>query len=154
MLNIWCWNDEFQSRFNDYYPEVKEIAADKSTTTLKVVENAARGKLTDRNGTVLVESQTLYRVTVEEALCDPESLLTLGQLCREYEVEYGLEFSTGNSELVTRLRELELPGVTVEAVGERVYQTEYAAHKLLPLRFYKYADDTADSCADYARHKA
>ena len=34
VLNIWCWNDEFQSRFNDYYPEVKEIAADKSTTTL------------------------------------------------------------------------------------------------------------------------
>lgn len=35
VLNIWCWNDEFQSRFNDYYPEVKEVAADKSTTTLK-----------------------------------------------------------------------------------------------------------------------
>ena len=35
VLNIWCWNDEFQSRFNDYYPEVSEIAADKSTTTLK-----------------------------------------------------------------------------------------------------------------------
>ena len=34
VLNFWCWNDEFQSRFNDYYPEVKEIAADKSTTTL------------------------------------------------------------------------------------------------------------------------
>ena len=34
VLNIWCWNDEFQSRFNDYYPEVKEIADDKSTTTL------------------------------------------------------------------------------------------------------------------------
>ena len=34
VLNIWCWNDEFQSRFNDYYPEVKEIAQDKSTTTL------------------------------------------------------------------------------------------------------------------------
>lgn len=33
-LNIWCWNDEFQSRFNDYYPEVKEVAKDKSTTTL------------------------------------------------------------------------------------------------------------------------
>ena len=25
-LNIWCWNDEFQSRFNDYYPEVAEVA--------------------------------------------------------------------------------------------------------------------------------
>ena len=34
VLNIWCWNDEFQSRFNAYYPEVKEVAADKSTTTL------------------------------------------------------------------------------------------------------------------------
>ena len=30
VLNIWCWNDEFQSRFNAYYPEVKEIAEDKS----------------------------------------------------------------------------------------------------------------------------
>ncbi|MCR4908340.1 MAG: carbohydrate ABC transporter substrate-binding protein [Lachnospiraceae bacterium] len=34
VLNIWCWNDEFQGRFNDYYPEVKEVASDKSTTTL------------------------------------------------------------------------------------------------------------------------
>ena len=34
VLNIWCWNDEFQSRFNDYYPEVKEVSEDKSTTTL------------------------------------------------------------------------------------------------------------------------
>lgn len=33
-LNVWCWNEEFQSRFNDYYPGVKEIASDKSTTTL------------------------------------------------------------------------------------------------------------------------
>lgn len=35
VLNIWCWNDEFQGRFNTYYPEVKEVAKDKSTTTLK-----------------------------------------------------------------------------------------------------------------------
>ena len=34
VLNIWCWNDEFQSRFNDYYPGVASIAEDKSTTTL------------------------------------------------------------------------------------------------------------------------
>ena len=34
-LNIWCWNDEFQSRFNDYYPEVEKVSKDKSTTTLK-----------------------------------------------------------------------------------------------------------------------
>ncbi len=34
MLNIWCWNDEFQSRFNDFYPEVKEVSANKEYTTL------------------------------------------------------------------------------------------------------------------------
>ena len=44
VLNIWCWNDEFQSRFNDYYPEVSEIAADKSTTTLKDFEAYLREK--------------------------------------------------------------------------------------------------------------
>ena len=35
VLNIWCWNDEFQSRFNDYYPEVKKVSKDKSKTYLK-----------------------------------------------------------------------------------------------------------------------
>ena len=35
VLNIWCWNDEFQSRFNDYYPDVESVSDDKSTTTLK-----------------------------------------------------------------------------------------------------------------------
>ena len=35
VLNIWCWNDEFQSRFNSYYPDVASVAKDKSTTTLK-----------------------------------------------------------------------------------------------------------------------
>ncbi len=34
-LNIWCWNDEFQSRFNKFYPEVKEVSEDGSTTILK-----------------------------------------------------------------------------------------------------------------------
>ena len=28
VLNIWCWNDECQSRFNDYYPEVENVAKD------------------------------------------------------------------------------------------------------------------------------
>ena len=35
VLNIWCWNEEFQSRFNDYYPEVDKVSDDKSVTTLK-----------------------------------------------------------------------------------------------------------------------
>ncbi len=33
VINIWCWNSEFQGRFNSYYPEVKSV--DGTTTTLK-----------------------------------------------------------------------------------------------------------------------
>ena len=33
VINIWCWNNEFQSRFNDYYPEVQTVEG--NTTTLK-----------------------------------------------------------------------------------------------------------------------
>ncbi|OON86871.1 ABC transporter substrate-binding protein [Oribacterium sp. C9] len=35
VLNIWCWNEEFRSRFNDFYPGVAEVSSDKATTTLK-----------------------------------------------------------------------------------------------------------------------
>ena len=35
VLNIYVWNNEFQSRFNTYYPEVQSVAKDLSTTTLK-----------------------------------------------------------------------------------------------------------------------
>ena len=64
-LNIWCWNDEFQSRFNDYYPEVAEIAADKSTTTLK-------------DGTVVkwtinANENNNYQNKLDEALLNQES---------------------------------------------------------------------------------
>ncbi len=34
VLSIWCWNDEFQSRFNDYYPGVKVLPPTSSHTTL------------------------------------------------------------------------------------------------------------------------
>ncbi len=35
VLNIWCWNEEFQRYFNAYYPDVESVSTDKSTTTLK-----------------------------------------------------------------------------------------------------------------------
>lgn len=64
-LNIWCWNDEFQTRFNDYYPEVKEVAEDKSTTTLN-------------DGTVvkwIVEpnADNNYQTKLDEALLNQEN---------------------------------------------------------------------------------
>ena len=65
VLNIWCWNDEFQSRFNDYYPEVKEIAADKSTTTLK--------DGTTVKWTINANENNNYQNKLDEALLNQES---------------------------------------------------------------------------------
>ena len=65
VLNIWCWNDEFQSRFNDYYPEVKEIAADKSTTTLK--------DGTTVKWTINANENNNYQNKLDEALLNQDS---------------------------------------------------------------------------------
>ena len=65
VLNIWCWNDEFQSRFNDYYPGVKEIAEDKSTTTL---ENGITVKWT-----INPNQGNNYQDKLDEALMNQES---------------------------------------------------------------------------------
>lgn len=35
VLNIWCWNEEFQRYFNAYYPDVESVSKDRTTTTLK-----------------------------------------------------------------------------------------------------------------------
>ncbi len=65
VLNIWCWNDEFQSRFNDYYPEVKEIAEDKSTTTLK--------DGTTVKWTINANENNNYQNKLDEALLNQDS---------------------------------------------------------------------------------
>ncbi len=64
-LNIWCWNDEFQTRFNDYYPDVAEAAEDGSTTTLKdgTVVNWVIEPNQDNN----------YQNKLDEALLNQES---------------------------------------------------------------------------------
>ncbi|HCW22406.1 MAG TPA: ABC transporter substrate-binding protein [Lachnospiraceae bacterium] len=35
VINIWSWNDEFEQRFNKYYPEVQDVSKDGTQTTLK-----------------------------------------------------------------------------------------------------------------------
>ncbi len=65
VLNIWCWNDEFQSRFNDYYPDVKEIAADKSTTTLN------DGTIV--KWTINPNADNNYQIKLDEALLAQDS---------------------------------------------------------------------------------
>ncbi len=65
ILNIWCWNDEFQSRFNDYYPGVESIADDKSTTTLKDGTTVA--------WTINPNAENNYQLKLDEAILAQDS---------------------------------------------------------------------------------
>ena len=65
VLNIWCWNDEFQGRFNDYYPGVVSVADDKSTTTL---DNGITVKWT-----INPNQDNNYQNKLDEALLNQDS---------------------------------------------------------------------------------
>ena len=111
-LNIWCWNDEFQSRFNDYYPEVKEVAEDKSTTTLN-------------DGTVVKwtinpNEGNNYQDKLDEALlaqadADADSKIDIFLV----EADYALKYV--NSEATMSLADL---GLTDEDMAEQYQYTK------------------------------
>ena len=58
VINIWCWNNEFQSRFNNYYPEVASV--DGTKTTLK------SGKVV--NFIIHPNDNNGYQIPLDEAL--------------------------------------------------------------------------------------
>ena len=111
-LNIWCWNDEFQSRFNDYSPEVKEVAEDKSTTTLN-------------DGTVVKwtinpNEGNNYQDKLDEALlaqadADADSKIDIFLV----EADYALKYV--NSEATMSLADL---GLTDEDMAEQYQYTK------------------------------
>ena len=85
VLNIWCWNDEFQSRFNNYYPEVEKVAQDKSTTTLK------DGTLV--KWTINPNEDNNYQTKLDEALlaqayADPDSKIDIFLVEADYALKY------------------------------------------------------------------
>ena len=65
VLNVWSWNDEFQTLFNTYYPQVESVSSDKSTTTLKngITVKWTINPTTDNN----------YQNKLDEALLNQES---------------------------------------------------------------------------------
>ena len=99
----------------------------------------ARGAITDRNGTVLVDDRLCCRVVLG-ADVSPAELRALADLCARQGAEYTLP-EPGRSEghilvadadtaLVAALRELDLSGVSLETAAVRQYHTACAAHLL------------------------
>ena len=92
---------------------------------------AARGRLLDRNGTVLVQDQVTWQAQVDQE-ADPAVRQRLAALCREEGVAWS---GTGPMEEVTprllaRVKEEGLSGVTFAPVAQRVGQGTLAPHVL------------------------
>lgn len=92
---------------------------------------AARGRLLDRNGTVLVQDQVTWQAQVDQD-ADPAVRQRLAALCREEGVAWS---GTGPVEEVTprllaRVKEEGLSGVTFTPVAQRVGQGTLAPHVL------------------------
>ena len=113
VLNIWCWNDEFQTRFNDYYPEVAEVAEDGSTTTLK-------------DGTVvnwIIEPNegNNYQTKLDEALLSQESADTDSKVDMFLvEADYARKYTNSDA----TMNVADLPGVLDATADQYDYTKE------------------------------
>ena len=113
-------------------PEYRARSAMAGSTIVSLA--AARGRIVDRNGTVLVSDRLCSNIVVDEDVATEDALLTLTNLCRARGVTY-----TENSrvfardvdtDLIAALRELDLPGVSLTTETVRQYHTACAAHLL------------------------
>lgn len=114
VLNIWCWNDEFQSRFNDYYPDVESVSDDKSTTTLKdgITVKWTINPTTDNN----------YQNKLDEALMAQESAAADDKIdIFLLEADYALKYVGADVDATVPLSEL---GITADDLADQYQYTK------------------------------
>lgn len=109
VLNIWCWNDEFQSRFNDYYPEVKEVASDKSTTTLNDGTVVKWTLNPNDNG---VYQQKLDEALKAQANASADDKIDIFLI----EADYAMKYTSAEVDVATPLSEL---GITEKDLSDQ-----------------------------------
>ena len=114
VLNIWCWNEEFQSRFNDFYPEVAEVASDLSTTTLN-------------DGTVVKwtinpNQDNNYQNKLDEALMAQADAADDDKIdIFLIEADYALKYVDADVDVALPLSEL---GITAEDIADQYTYTQ------------------------------
>ncbi len=116
VLNIWCWNDEFQSRFNQFYPEVKDVASDKSTTTLK--------DGTTVRWTINANKDNLYQDKLDEALLNQESAAADDKIdIFLMEADYIRKYTSAEADVAVPLSDL---GITDDDLADQYAYTRTA----------------------------
>lgn len=114
VLNIWCWNDEFQRYFNDYYPDVRSVSKDKSTTTLT---NGVTVKWT-----INPTADNNYQNKLDEALMEQSSAAADDKLdIFLLEPDYALKYVGADADAAMPLSEL---GITADDLADQYQYTK------------------------------
>lgn len=114
VLNIWCWNEEFQRYFNDYYPDVESVSKDRSTTTLKngiTVKWTINPTLDNNYQNQLDEA---LAVQASAAVDDKIDLFLL-------ESDYALKYVSADADVAIPLSEL---GITADDLADQYQYTK------------------------------
>lgn len=114
VLNIWCWNEEFQRYFNAYYPDVESVSKDKTTTTLK--------DGTTVKWTIKSSFDNNYQNELDKAL------MAQGRAAADdkidiflFEPDYAWKYTSADGDLAMPLSEL---GITAEDLADQYQYTK------------------------------
>lgn len=114
ILNIWCWNEEFQRYFNAYYPDVESVSKDRTTTTLKdgttvkwTIHSALDNNYQDQLDKALMAQH--------RAAADDKIDIFL------FEPDYAWKYTSADGDLAMPLSEL---GITAEDLADQYQYTK------------------------------
>lgn len=114
VLNIWCWNEEFQRYFNEYYPDVKSVSKDKATTTLK---NGVTVKWTINSS-----FDNNYQNQLDEALRTQDSTAADDKIdLFLFEPDYAWKYVDAGADVTMPLSEL---GITADDLADQYQYTK------------------------------
>ena len=114
ILNIYVWNEEFQSRLNDYYSEVEKVSDDKSITYLK--------DGTEIHWTVNPNENGVYQDKLDQAL-QKQADASDDQKVDMFlvEADYALKYTDANANVSVPLKDL---GISDEDLADQYQYTK------------------------------
>ncbi|MDE7177768.1 MAG: carbohydrate ABC transporter substrate-binding protein [Lachnospiraceae bacterium] len=114
ILNIWCWNEEFQRYFNAYYPDVESVSKDRTTTTLK--------DGTTVKWTINSSLDNNYQDQLDKALMAQHRAAADDKIdIFLFEPDYAWKYTSADGDLAMPLSEL---GITAEDLADQYQYTK------------------------------
>ena len=114
VLNIWCWNEDFQRYFNEYYPDVESVSKDRTTTTLK---DGTAVKWTIHSSLDNNYQDQLDKALMAQGRAAADDKIDIFLL----EPDYAWKYTSADADLAMPLSEL---GITAEDLADQYQYTK------------------------------